>query len=570
MKHSNFFIFVSLVLFSFVALSAVYPLTLVGGDDGRFVQDALRIGRGEVPIADYSTRAPILSWALNFVTELFGRSIYVFHIPVMISTALTAGVIFLLGKELFSRTIGIFASLLYSLVPFVLWNAHVIKTEPLTILFVSLSALFLLRAMKGNSQVLFILSGICMGLAYIERQSAIAFMLASCLLVVWDVFSNKKKAVLIVSRGSLLLFGVIVGFLPVYAYVASVNTSAANQYWLSPFVVQQTLDVKGPQDMSLFETAKRFSRDWAIAFTEQLAIEGGILFASFVLFFLGITQHVLYKKRTAELFGTGLVGLLLGGAFLLHTYRVVAGGSFRPYVFLFLGVITVAFWIGAYFYGVRTRSIQHFIERHSYIIPFTFIWIGSLIIAYSFFIPGYIREMSPPLILLSTAVLWSLFGGFSRLNAKIVGALVFIFFWSVSFFWYQDPPVGGWWWTHKTINETAEYIKNNTQPEDEVMAANVLPVILAYRHVPNDMNPYSIKFAQNENERRGTFLSPREYLSLLEARPPKYAIVDGRMRAQYFEPYPMFQDFVATNYEHVETYGEGRSKRIIEIWERRN
>ena len=93
---NDWHIFFLVSILAFFLLLTVYPFTMVGGDEGRFVQDALRIGRGEIPIADYGTRAPILSFFVNLSTALFGRSLFIFRLPVLLFSSLTAGFIFLL------------------------------------------------------------------------------------------------------------------------------------------------------------------------------------------------------------------------------------------------------------------------------------------------------------------------------------------------------------------------------------------------------------------------------------------------------------------------------------------
>ncbi|TSC69117.1 MAG: hypothetical protein G01um101470_1077, partial [Parcubacteria group bacterium Gr01-1014_70] len=132
MTDNRMFWIVSAVAFCMLIL--IYPFTMVGGDEGRFVQDALRIGKGEIPIADYGTRAPILSFFIYSFTELFGRSLFVFRLPVILFSAVTAGFLFLLGKELFSRNTGLLASLIYASLPTTLWHNVVIKSEALEIL----------------------------------------------------------------------------------------------------------------------------------------------------------------------------------------------------------------------------------------------------------------------------------------------------------------------------------------------------------------------------------------------------------------------------------------------------
>ena len=126
-----------------------------------------------------------------------------------------------------------------------------------------------------------------------------------------------------------------------------------------------------------------------------------------------------------------------------------------------------------------------------------------------------------------------------------------------------------WWWWQETIINTSAFLKEHTVPGDLIFTANPLPVILAERRTVADITSYAMVFAKDANSAHGTFPSPREVLNLLEANPPRYTLVDGRMESHFFRTYPFFEDFVNKNYKKVATFGTGHRRDWTEVWELR-
>ena len=524
-------IFVILVLVSFLAFLVVHPFTMVGGDEGRFVQDALRIGRGEIPIADYGTRAPILSFFINLSAELFGHSLFIFRLPVLLFSALTAGFIFLLGKELFSRNVGILASLVYASVPFTLWNNSVIKSEALSMLLTLIAALFLIRGLRNHAWRWFLLSGCAMGLAYIERHTIVVFMLTSALMVVWEAIGNQwsidRRALrIIVTHGMLIVLGVILGFLPIFSFIAYYNSDRAIEAWLSFVPIAVGASTKVVSYAGAVPTLYGFLRSWALSFVENLAVQAGLLFIGFVFFLLAVIQLLLGQHTTLRrilMIGTVVIFF---GSFAGHALNIYRMGTFRPGVFLALLLFSLPLFFILLFYEIYQQRSRDFFLTQQNSIAFLCFWIGAHILAFSFYAPGYMRELIPQLSL-AGGVLLGIFPW--RRAEKIVVTVFFISLgglFGVSVSWFSDPVTGRWWW-QKTITDTAAFLESHTAPGEQVFAANALPVILAERRTVADITSYAMVFVKDPNERHGTFPSPHEMLMLLEKNQPRYTLVDG-------------------------------------------
>lgn len=565
------YIFFLLVVISFAAFLVVYPFTMVGGDEGRFMQDALRMGRGEIPIADYGTRAPILSWFINAFTIVFGRSLFIFRLPVILFSALTTGFLFLLGKELFSKNIGIIAALVFTLVPFTLWNNVVIKTEALATLLVVISAFFLLKGLRSSAAHWFVFSGIAMGLAYIERHTVAVFILTAGITVLWHAISHTRSINRVVVkevflRGSLMFIGVILGFLPIFLYIASHNMERAREAWLSYTPIAVGASTKKIAYESSNTATYGFLRSWGLSFVESLAVQAGLLFVSFVVFLFSVIQVFFDRWKNVKYFFLISVAFVFFGSFMVHSLNIYRIGTFRPNVFLALFLFSLPVLFLFLFYEIFHQRLKDFFSKNIDAVLFLCFWIFAHILAFSLYAPGYMRELIPQFSLI-TGVLFFVFPW--RMARRMVIALLFVSLgglWGASISWYTDP-VTGWWWRQKTINDIASFLAEHTKPDDRVFTANPLPVVLAGRRTVADISSYAMVFAKDPYESYGTFPSPHEMLEILRASPPLYTLVDGRMESHFFRTYPFFEEFVYKNYKKVATFGTGRRRDWTEVWE---
>lgn len=564
-------IFFALSIFAFLLLLGIYPFTMVGGDEGRFVQDALRIGRGEIPIADYGTRAPILSFFINLFTELFGRSLFIFRLPVLIFSALTAGFIFLLGKELFSRTIGVVASLVYMSTPFTLWHYVVIKSEALEVLLVTAAAWFLVRGVQSNKLHLFLFAGICMGFAFIDRQSAVAFMLASAFVVIWHAFQKEgaffSKIKEIIIRGFGLISGVVIGIAPVFLFVAYHNWELAVRHWFNMYAsVGFSLEEKETARRAAGSPFYQFVRAWMLMFVEVVAVQAGLIFAGFVIFLMGCVQVFTAKYRILRKVLLAGICVIFGGSLLFHSLNIFFVGTFRPYVFLSLLLFSLLLLSWLWYRLLFPGTLHAVMERYKQSLFFLLFWVISLIISYSFYIPGYPREFMPAFSLAAAFVLTAIPWKSLRVPQIGIFGICVLGLMGVGIVWFHNPIIG-WWWRQETMEKTTEYIRVRTQLGDGIFTANPLPAILADRSVPADINPYAIYFSADADTGFGGYPSPHAYFALLQENPPSFALIDGRMEHHFFEKYPFFEEFVKNNYEHVATFGTGYKRDWTEVWQ---
>jgi len=563
--------FVLFFILSLVLLLGAHQFSMVGGDEGRFVFDAIQIEKGQWPVADHTTRGPLLLTLIYWSAKVFGFSLLAFRLPGIVLTALTTALLFLLGKELFTRRIGIVAALIYAINPYTLWNDLIIKTETPTIFCVVLAALFFVYALKREQWHWYVLAGVFTGVAYIERHSAVAFMLTLALATSYHVWSGSAMGKFwffikgVTRRGFLLMSGVALGFGSIFGVFALRNFSNAVIVWLTPFYVDNVLEYRQTYTDPV-DKIWNFLRGWALVFTEGIAIEGWVLYPTLIIFLVAVIYSLrMFSQRTKNFLAFVVIVLLCGG-FFYHALNIYRIGYFRPFVFLSLAVFSAVFW-GAYYYHRNDWFLERRMYEHEMSVAFLVSWVSGLVIAYSFFDIGYHRELIPPLTLIAAFVLVCVEKRhvYSLLGIALIGLYV------VSVAWFFDPQTGGWWWRQDTITQVARYLEDHTTVGEAIFTANTLPVYIAQREVFGDITSYSMRFAKNPNEGWGTFPSPRRVFEQLQQSPPRYVLIDGRMDRHIFAVHPFFKDFVYAQYQLVESFGTGKEVGMdwVEVWERR-
>lgn len=564
------FIFLGIVFFAVVAYFVVYHFTLASADEGYYVLDALKWGQYGIPIAGYSSRAPMLLWLLRVSVDTFGPSLFVFRLPIMLVSSISAGFLFLLGSRLFSRKAGIVAGFLYAANPYILWNGQQIKTEVLLILFVIISALFLEMGFKKKRWYFFIFAGMFMGFAYVERHSAVAFMAAGVFAILYRAYQEDTKIFFsILKNCTLLAAGAIIGFGPFFIWVASHNIARAVDFWFGIAAdVVKLREVRYLTPDPLASRAGLFSaemiRAWGLVFVEKIAAQAWFLLGGFIIFVVSVISLYVPKRPLVRRFLAISAVLIFSGALFFHSGLIFLHGTFRPYVFLFMTIFTSLFVYVFLQFAAFKQQFQTRLRTYKNEISVIVFWIAMLIIAYSFWTPGYIRELIPPLTL-ATALLVTLFPWreVPKLFAAM-GVVSIVGLYGTSMAWYQNPLTGGWSWTRESVDSAAVFLSNHTKPDEAVFTANPLPVLIARRDVFLDLYAPDIPLAPGFDQRFGTSPTPHEFYVALYAHPPHYAVVDSRMKGYFFKPYPVFEEFITTHYSFVKGFGEGSEE--IQIW----
>ncbi len=346
----------------------------INADEGAHLMDARLAMEGLVPEVDYHARQPLYVYAYVPFLRLLGVGYAAGRVMPILATALAAWVLFLLGRRLWGRGVGAAAALLYLYTPTIFINAAVVKTEPLAILLTGLGLYGVVAHLQGGRWQPLVLAGASLGAGYYVRESSLAGVLASALLLVlWA----RRDGVLALAR-RLGLFGlgygaVVAGVLLAYTrwLPASELLSRAS---LSPLaaVSASVGRILGwmPRAEAAMATVRQSSQPW-FETVDRL--------------------HDVARLNLHFLAGTAVAAALWCA--LSRTGKVP--GTFPQ----------------AKRYSNRESAWHFFLA---------FVWLASLVVLYSYhvlhrgFFQYYFRELIPPMALLTSC---AVFGLLRRLDA---------------------------------------------------------------------------------------------------------------------------------------------------------
>lgn len=223
-----------LILFALVSAALIVRVVFLNGrwivpDEGAHLMDGRLVLDGFVPVVDFQSRQVFYTYMLAFLLRIVGVSYEAARVYPILATVGIGALVYLIAARLLDRRVGLLAAAIYLFLPLTITYGTVVKTEPLTILLSCLGLYALLVALDRNrSLVLFVLAGLCFGLAYYVRQSSLALLLASVVILV-VVFRRPWPAL----RASVAVFGgfvaICVGVLVLYSTMLPISQTLTEQ-----------------------------------------------------------------------------------------------------------------------------------------------------------------------------------------------------------------------------------------------------------------------------------------------------------------------------------------------------
>ncbi len=158
-------------------------------------------------------RAPLYPYFLGTLYSLFGESFYLPRLIQIIIGSLSCVLIFLLGRKVFNKTVGIIASVAACVyAPFIYFDAELLI--PVLVIFLDLTLiLLLLRAEVRLKKRWWFVAGIVLGLSAIARPNILIFVPFVLLWICIRFWENNKNR--IIPSALFLLFGSILIISPV-------------------------------------------------------------------------------------------------------------------------------------------------------------------------------------------------------------------------------------------------------------------------------------------------------------------------------------------------------------------
>ena len=185
-----------------LVLAKIFPIT---GDEAYFVVWAENLDYG------FYDHPPFVAW-LIYPMLFFGKTELLIRLPVIGLSLLTCWIIFLMTKNN-NREKAYFISILYLVSPINLLYIF-ISTDTANLFFSFLSGIFFYQAYQHNKYRYFLLSGICLGLAFLSKYFAV---LLGLIFLIYFIFHKPLKKFHLL--GFLLLF------------ISTLPLIAVNLYW---------------------------------------------------------------------------------------------------------------------------------------------------------------------------------------------------------------------------------------------------------------------------------------------------------------------------------------------------
>jgi hypothetical protein len=259
----------------------------------------------------YTMKLPGVALVYALFMAIFGQSAIGIHIGLALVNTACIGLVYLLGKSLFSKNAAITAAVFYALLSLSQSVLGVFAHATHFVLLFSLTGIILLRhSLKKEHVPLILVSGTCFGLAFLMKQHAAILILFALVFQIWP---QGKRA--FPRLGSIFLAGAL---LP-YALVALwlLRAGAFDRFWF--WTVQYAREYAA--GLSLSQGLTEFSQQFTAIVKPNLPI--------WVLAGAGI----IFLCRGNE---TRKVKLTLIGYLAASSVMVAQGLYFRPHYFVLM------------------------------------------------------------------------------------------------------------------------------------------------------------------------------------------------------------------------------------------
>ncbi|NBC33673.1 MAG: phospholipid carrier-dependent glycosyltransferase [Alphaproteobacteria bacterium] len=145
----------------------VYPLH---ADEAQYWSWALD------PDFGYYSKPPMLAWLIWLTTATIGDGEFGVRLASPLVHAVTAIMVFLSGRALFDARIGLWAGLTYATLPAVSLSSIIASTDAPLLMFWSIALFAFIKALQRGGLGWWGLCGLALGLAFLSKYAAIAFV----------------------------------------------------------------------------------------------------------------------------------------------------------------------------------------------------------------------------------------------------------------------------------------------------------------------------------------------------------------------------------------------------------
>lgn len=134
----------------------------------------------------YHSKPPMISWIIHFMTAWFGNSEAIIRLFSPIVYFISAFFIFLTSNDLYDRNVGFWAGVSFLLLPGITYSSTIASTDPLLLLFWSISLYAFVKALQKKEVIYWLLCGFCVGLGALSKYTMLVFIFCAFLYLFLD------------------------------------------------------------------------------------------------------------------------------------------------------------------------------------------------------------------------------------------------------------------------------------------------------------------------------------------------------------------------------------------------
>ncbi|MEI7817601.1 MAG: glycosyltransferase family 39 protein, partial [Desulfuromonadales bacterium] len=169
--------------------------------------------------------------------SIFGQNISSIRIGLILVNAACTGLLYLLGRRLFSTETAILAAVFYSLLSLSQSVMGIFAHATHFIVLFSLSGFIILRhgLVKRQAQTIFI-GGICFGISFLMKQHAIVLIPFALLLQIWP--QRKDNKILLLRDCFIFLIGSTVPYISVTLWLYNIGVFGNFWFWTVKYAIE--------------------------------------------------------------------------------------------------------------------------------------------------------------------------------------------------------------------------------------------------------------------------------------------------------------------------------------------
>lgn len=518
-KSSFFWMCIVIALgFAIRFLGAIYSNANL--DEGNWIYDPWMISLGRIPFLDFNSREPFFFYFMAPFIKLFGtKLIYNRLVSVVIST-LNIWVIYLLGKKIYSKKLGLIAAAIFAFIPYAVFASYDVGSGPLFFLVTSLFFYGLLMLIDKPRWWLSLILGLTFGASVHISRLAIFYYAVIPLIFIYS-FLPRHKTLLTYWHFIIFWLSSFISLFPIMFYYISLvgldefdilygfRALAIGALSSLPFLIFFHL--------VYYFIYKKSKKLWQIC--KLLIVIGLLVFSIYSFCAIGIENNyklkIFYNIFTQALFY--LIPLFIFFGIILknnlsrkYYYILITTISLIIYLVVYKGWLVIP---NSQIFGLRIipsllhlifwclfisllllsvffiQKIKFKISRNSHWWPLIFFFLTPIVF-YLIHVQLGVTMLKPFIALgaLIVAFIIIKISETEQQNIKTAFIILLILSTCFSAIIYWQLPLRDRIWKQKDIKKVVEYLQDNTNPDERIFTAGTIFATESNRRIAYDIS----------------------------------------------------------------------------------